>query len=70
MAITIIPVGEQAKGQFNGGEILENKPIGFPRMEERESLIPYCFIGHMHGQSMEAPLESILIKALRLSLMC
>lgn len=31
MAITIIPVGEQAKGQFNGGEILENKPIGFPQ---------------------------------------
>ena len=31
MAITIIPVSEQAKGQFNGGEILENKPIGFPQ---------------------------------------
>ncbi|MEZ4828328.1 MAG: pirin family protein [Bacteroidia bacterium] len=31
MAIKIIPRPLQAKGQFNGGEILENKPIGFPR---------------------------------------
>ena len=31
MTITIIPVADQAKGQFNGGEILENKPIGFPQ---------------------------------------
>lgn len=31
MSITIIPVEDQAQGQFNGGEILENKPIGFPQ---------------------------------------
>ncbi|MEZ4777112.1 MAG: pirin family protein [Bacteroidia bacterium] len=31
MAIKIIPKPLQAKGQFNGGAILENKPIGFPR---------------------------------------
>lgn len=30
MPIRVIPVKEQAVGQFNGGEILENKPIGFP----------------------------------------
>ncbi|MFQ5448269.1 MAG: pirin family protein [Saprospiraceae bacterium] len=31
MAIQIIPKERQAKGAFNGGEIVENKPIGFPR---------------------------------------
>ena len=31
MEIKIISKGQQAKGQFNGGEILENKPIGFPQ---------------------------------------
>jgi len=31
MSISIIPVKDQARGQFNGGEILENKPIGFPQ---------------------------------------
>ncbi len=31
MSIQIIPKSRQAKGQFNGGEIVENKPIGFPR---------------------------------------
>ncbi len=30
MSIQIIPKESQAKGQFNGGAILENKPIGFP----------------------------------------
>lgn len=30
MSIQIIPRSEQASGQFNGGAILENKPIGFP----------------------------------------
>ncbi|MBT8194831.1 MAG: pirin family protein [Bacteroidia bacterium] len=31
MSIEIIPLNEQAKGAFNNGEILENKPIGFPQ---------------------------------------
>ena len=31
MALTIIPKKEQAYGQFNNGQIIENKPIGFPR---------------------------------------
>jgi len=31
MSIQIIKKNQQASGQFNGGEILENKPIGFPR---------------------------------------
>jgi redox-sensitive bicupin YhaK (pirin superfamily) len=34
-----VKVTEQARGQFNGGEILENKPIGFPR--EGGMLKPY-----------------------------
>jgi redox-sensitive bicupin YhaK (pirin superfamily) len=31
MSLQIIRKNQQAAGQFNGGEILENKPIGFPR---------------------------------------
>ena len=31
MGIIKASVSEQGKGQFNGGEILENKPIGFPQ---------------------------------------
>ena len=31
MTTTIITEKEQAKGQFNFGEIMENKPIGFPQ---------------------------------------
>jgi len=31
MAIRIIPKGKQASGAFNGGQIIENKPVGFPQ---------------------------------------
>ena len=31
MSLQIIPKSEQAYGQFNGGQIVENKPIGFPQ---------------------------------------
>lgn len=31
MSIRIINIENQASGAFNGGEIIENKPIGFPR---------------------------------------
>lgn len=31
MPIKIIALNKQAKGSFNNGEILENKPIGFPQ---------------------------------------
>jgi redox-sensitive bicupin YhaK (pirin superfamily) len=31
MAITIVPKELQANGQFNGGAIMEKKPIGFPQ---------------------------------------
>ena len=39
MKMEIIKKNQQARGQFNGGEILENKPIGFPR--EGGHLKPY-----------------------------
>ena len=39
MEIQLIKKNQQARGQFNGGEILENKPIGFPR--EGGDLKPY-----------------------------
>ncbi len=31
MSVQVIPKERQARGAFNGGEIVENKPIGFPR---------------------------------------
>jgi len=39
MSINIIKLKDQAQGQFNGGAILENKPIGFP--QDGGSLKPY-----------------------------
>ncbi len=31
MSVTVIPKDKQGYGAFNGGEIIENKPIGFPQ---------------------------------------
>ena len=39
MSITIIPKEKQGYGAFNGGEIVENKPIGFP--QDHSSIRPY-----------------------------
>lgn len=39
MAVRIIPKEQQAHGAFNGGEIVENKPIGFP--QDHSSVRPY-----------------------------
>jgi redox-sensitive bicupin YhaK (pirin superfamily) len=39
MSIQIIPIQQQGKGAFNGGEIVENKPIGFP--QDKASIGPY-----------------------------
>ena len=50
MYLNIYNISDQAKGSFNSGEILENKPIGFP--QDGGKLKPYSnlFIGHTHGQ--------------------
>ncbi len=37
--IRIIPKAQQGRGEFNGGEIVENKPIGFP--QDHSSIRPY-----------------------------
>ena len=37
--IRIIPIDQQGRGAFNGGEIVENKPIGFPK--DGSSIRPY-----------------------------
>jgi quercetin 2,3-dioxygenase len=37
--MTIIPKDKQGYGAFNGGEIIENKPIGFP--QDRSATRPY-----------------------------
>ncbi len=39
MPIQIIPREKQGQGAFNGGEIVENKPIGFP--QDHSSIRPY-----------------------------
>lgn len=39
MAVQIIPKEKQGRGAFNGGEIVENKPIGFP--QDHSSIRPY-----------------------------
>lgn len=39
MSIRIIPKEQQGYGAFNGGEIVENKPIGFP--QDHSSIRPY-----------------------------
>ena len=48
MKIEIIKKEHQADGHFNGGEILEKKPIGFPQ-DGKLNLTPIYFIGHMLG---------------------
>lgn len=30
MSVRIIPIDQQGRGAFNGGQIVENKPVGFP----------------------------------------
>ena len=40
--IEVIKKQEQAYGEFNGGEIIENKPIGFPK--EGGKIKPYSNI--------------------------
>jgi len=52
MATTIITKEQQAKGSFDGGTILENKPIGFPRDGGEQKRIQTFFIGQMHGRTM------------------
>lgn len=42
MSIKLIPISEQASGAFNGGEIIENKPLGFP--SDGGDLKPYSSI--------------------------
>jgi len=39
MPVQIIPKEKQGQGAFNGGEIVENKPIGFP--QDQSSIRPY-----------------------------
>lgn len=40
MSIRIIPIEQQGRGEFNGGEIVENKPIGFP--QDQSIVRPYA----------------------------
>ena len=51
MSIQIIPVEQQGRGAFNGGEIVENKPIGFP--QDRSSIRPYSNLFYWaHAKSL------------------
>ncbi|MBK6931545.1 MAG: pirin family protein [Saprospirales bacterium] len=39
MSVQVIPKEKQGRGAFNGGEIVENKPIGFP--QDHSGIRPY-----------------------------
>ena len=49
MAITIVPKEKQANGQFNGGAILEKKPIGFPQDGGGVTVVPVVNDLHQDG---------------------
>ncbi|MDZ7741847.1 MAG: pirin family protein [Bacteroidota bacterium] len=51
MNINIISKEEQAYGEFNGGEIIENKPIGFPQDGGRQK--PYSNLFYWAHASAE-----------------
>lgn len=51
MSIRIIPKELQGSGAFNGGEIVENKPIGFP--SDHSSIRPYSNLFYWaHAKAM------------------
>ncbi len=51
MAIRLFPKEKQGRGAFNGGEIVENKPIGFP--QEASPLRPYSNLFYWaHARAM------------------
>ena len=49
MSISIYTKENQADGNFNYGEILEKKPIGFLKMTESLNHIQIYFTGLMRG---------------------
>ncbi len=52
MSITIIPKEKQGYGAFNGGEIVENKPIGFP--QDHSFVRPYSNLFYWaHARAMK-----------------
>ena len=67
MSVLIFSKQDQASGNFNNGEILEKKPIGFPSRRWRiKPLIQIYFIGLMLGlHHQEVQLVYIHIKDLR-----
>lgn len=52
MSVRIIPKEQQGRGAFNGGQIVENKPIGFP--QDHSSVRPYSNLFYWaHAQAVE-----------------
>ena len=52
MAVRIIPKEQQGQGAFNGGQIVENKPIGFP--QDHSSVPPYSNLFYWaHARAVE-----------------
>ncbi|HRI61251.1 MAG TPA: pirin family protein [Saprospiraceae bacterium] len=51
MSVRIIPKEQQGYGAFNGGEIVENKPIGFP--QDHSTVRPYSNLFYWaHARAM------------------
>ena len=52
MSVQVIPKEKQGQGAFNGGEIVENKPIGFPK--DQSSIRPYSNLFYWaHARAMQ-----------------
>ena len=52
MPVRIIPKEQQGYGEFNGGQIVENKPIGFP--QDHSSVRPYSNLFYWaHARAVE-----------------
>ncbi len=52
MPVRIIPKEQQGRGEFNGGQIVENKPIGFP--QDHSTVRPYSNLFYWaHARAVE-----------------
>ena len=70
MEINFYPPSKQANGNFNFGEILEKKPIGFPQDGGQLKPFQIYFTGPMHGlQKKEVLLVCIPIRVLKYALL-
>ena len=70
MKLKIYTIEDQARGHFNNGEILENKPIGFPGDGEKtKTLFKYILLGSCVDRLKKVQLAYTLIKVLKFAVL-